>query len=525
MNGSEAMVRTLLQHEISVCFANPGTSEMHFVSALDRLPRMRCVLGLFEGVVTGAADGYFRMAQRPAATLLHLGPGLGNGLANLHNAKRARSGIVNIIGQHAHDHIANDAPLTSDIEGIARPMSNWVRTCASAATAPTDVADAVAVAANPEPGIASLILPADVAWGDSPEQDLARRAQRPLPRPADDIVERIAELLLSGRYPPESTALLLGGRAMRGEAPRLAGQIAARTGCRLLAETKNARSERGAGRVNIPQIPYPIGPALDTLKDIRYLVLVDARAPVAFFAYPETPRLLTHPECRIDTLACPAEDVTSALVALNDAVKGSANEIAHLSPAARSAHGGNGASDDTPTSLSLGHALAGLLPEHAIIVDEAITTGRQLQSACASAAPHDWLEITGGAIGYGLPCAVGAATACPDRKVVAIIGDGSAMYTVQSLWTMAREGLDITVVICANRKYQILRGELAAMGGPPPAANAERMLSIDQPALDWVQIAGGHGVPATRVSSASGFAHALGRALATPGPHLIEVLL
>ena len=521
MNGSEAMVRTLLNNQIDVCFANPGTSEMHFVSALDRLPRMRCVLGLFEGVVTGAADGYFRMAQRPAATLLHLGPGLGNGLANLHNARRARSGIVNIIGQHARDHIANDAPLTTDIEGIARPVSNWVRSCAAPETAAADTLAAIEAASNPRPGVASLILPADVAWGESPGAAGAAPQPRALPAPAATAVEQIAQLIARCGHAPQSVALLLGNRAMRGDAPRMAGQIAARTGCQLLAETKNARSERGLGRVNIPQIPYPFDGAIAALKDIRLLILVDASKPVAFFAYPGKPRFLTHPDCRVETLAMAGEDVDEALRMLGAAVGAQTDNVAYLSQA-RAAWS---AADDTLDAISLAGIVASLLPENAIVVDEAITTGRQLQRSCAGAPPHDWLEIPGGSIGYGLPCATGAAVACPGRKVLAIIGDGSAMYTLQALWTMAREGLDVTVVICANRKYQILRGELQAMGGPEPGANARRMLTLDSPNLDWVHMARGHGVDAVRAATAGEFASALRTSLAQRGPRLIEAVL
>lgn len=521
MNGSEAMVRTLLSNDISVCFANPGTSEMHFVSALDRLPQMRCVLGLFEGVVTGAADGYFRMAERPAGTLLHLGPGLGNGLANLHNAKRARSGVLNIIGQHAREHIANNAPLTSDIEGIARPVSQWVRTCASAATAVDDTVAAIQAASTPRPQVASLILPADVAWGDCSAEPRRAPDARPLPGPAAEMVETIARLLHSGNYEPDSVALLLGGRAMRGAAPRLAGQLAARLGCRLLAETKNPRSERGVGRVNIPQLPYPINAAIEALKDIRLLILVDAAKPVAFFAYPGKPLFLTAEGCRVETLANLDEDVVNALQALNDALGATADDVAYLSHTLLIPIPCDGALN----AQSLGSVLAALLPEQAIVVDEAITNGRQLQRSCASAPAHDWLEIPGGSIGYGLPCATGAAVASPGRKVVAIIGDGSAMYTLQSLWTMAREQLDVTVIICANRKYQILDGELAAMGGPPPAVNAQSMLTLDKPNLDWVSLARGHGVPGVCVATVSDFAQALSRGLQSGGPNLIEVLI
>src|SRR5271167_1334621 len=167
MNGAESLVRTLVGGGVNVCFANPGTSEMHFVAALDRVEGMRCVLGLFEGVVTGAADGYFRMKNTPASTLLHLGPGLANGLANLHNAKKANSGIVNIVGQHATYHIGFNAPLTSDIEGLARSMSAWVRTSPNAKSVAADGAAAIAAAKSAPPKIATLILPADTAWNEA----------------------------------------------------------------------------------------------------------------------------------------------------------------------------------------------------------------------------------------------------------------------------------------------------------------------------------------------------------------------
>lgn len=520
MNGSEVMVRTLLSSSVSVCFANPGTSEMHFVAALDKLPEMRCILGLFENVATGAADGYYRIARKPAATLLHLGPGLSNGLANLHNAKRAGSGIVNIIGQHALDHIANDAPLTSDIEAIARPVSQWIRTTVHADTAAVDTAAAV-TAANAHPGqVASLILPADAAWTETNNSEIKATQARPAAFAAESIIENIAQLISSGKYKPESIGLLLGGRALLDEAPNFAGQIAAKTGCRLLAEPKNARSMRGRGRVNIPQIPTPVDGAIDYLQDIKLLILVDAIKPVAFFAYPEKSRFLVSDDCRVETLATKYEDSTLALAQLAERLGVNKNNRAYVG-------------DEEPTqwepgrpdSLNLGRALAMLMPENSIVIDEAITSGRQLQQAAHTAAPHDWMEITGGALGYGMPAAIGAALARPDARVVAIIGDGTAMFSLQALWTMAREGLDITVIICANHRYSILDGELHRMGGPKPGRNAERMLSIVDPTLDWVAMAKGHGVPGTRVDNMESFADALERSFRSAGPSLIEVLL
>lgn len=520
MNGSEAMVRTMLASSLEVCFANPGTSEMHFVSALDRFTQMRCVLGLFEGVVTGAADGYYRMAGKPAATLLHLGPGLGNGLANLHNAKRARSGIVNIVGQHATDHIANDAPLTSDIEGIARPMSHWVKTTASANEAPVDTAAAITQACGAEGRIATLILPADAAWSECETGPVVAQRAAPASIVRSDAIETIARLIRECRD-PGTVALLLGGRGTRAKAAELAGRIAAHTGCQILAETKNARSERGAGRVNLPQIPYPMDQSLALLKEVRVLILIGAAKPVAFFAFPGKPRMLMPDESEVHTLATPAQDIEAAL-----------DELCRTLGAARTPPAmvglpnlPDGLPSGKPTSEHIGHVVARMLPENAIVIDEAVTTGRQLQKATVSAAPHDWLEITGGSIGYGLPAAVGAAIACPNRKVLAIIGDGSAMYTLQALWTMAREGLNITVVICANRSYKILYGELERMGGPTPGPNATRMLTLAEPALDWVALAKGHGIEGSQVATLEAFADALRIAMRTDEPRLIELLV
>jgi acetolactate synthase-1/2/3 large subunit len=520
MNGAEAVVRTLLAGGIDVCFTNPGTSEMHFVSALDRVTDMRCVLGLFEGVVTGAADGYYRMTDKPAATLLHLGPGLGNGIANLHNARRARSGIVNIVGEHATDHIANDAPLTSDIEGIARPVSHWLKTTPSAAAAPADTAAAIRAASSTPGRIATLVLPADASWSACESGPVTVEPVAPAQMASAATIEAIARRIRSAEN-PASVALLLGDKGMRAKAAQLAGKIAARTGCKLFGETKNARSERGAGRVNVPQIPFPVDQAVALLRDIRLLILVGAANPAAHFAFPGKPRLLMPPDGEVHVLATPAEDIEATLDALCDALDARRSPPALLSAAAAAGPLPTG----KPTAETLPHVIAALLPENAIVAEEAITSGRQLLKSTACAAPHDWLELTGGAIGFSLPTALGAAIACPDRKVLAIVGDGSAMYTIQALWTMARENLDVTVVVCANRAYQVLSGELKNMGGQPPGPSARRMLTLDEPALDWIALAKGHGVDACRVETLEAFADALRTAMRVKGPRVIELLI
>ena len=267
MNGAESLVRTLVGSGVEVCFTNPGTSEMHFVAALDHVEGMRCVLGLFEGVVTGMADGYARMADIPASTLLHLGPGLGNGLANLHNARKARSPIVNIVGEHATYHIEHDAPLTSDIEGIARPVSHWVKSSPTARDIAADGAEAVAVARSGAGRIATLILPANTAW-DKADGAAPPKAPDGRPNVSEQAIRAAAAALTSG----EETLIHLTGRALREDALTLLGKIQARTGCRLSCMTSNARWQRGAGRVSVERIQYPVDVALKQLATVRHIV-------------------------------------------------------------------------------------------------------------------------------------------------------------------------------------------------------------------------------------------------------------
>ena len=515
MNGAESLVRSLLASDVEVCFTNPGTSEMHFVAALDHVPGMRSVLALFEGVATGAADGYWRMARKPASTLLHLGPGLANGVANLHNAKKAGSGVVNIVGQHATRHIALDAPLTSDIEGIARPVSHWVHSSHNAADVGFDAARAVRAARRAPGQVASLILPADTAWSEGGAVADPLTPSAP-PCPEDVLVDQAAQALAG----PDSL-LLLGGGAMRdAQTLEKAGRIAAKTGCGLMAEWASARTARGAGRVAIPKVPYPIDLALEKLAPYRRIVLVGARAPVGFFAYPDKPARLTHPDADILELAGAGADLPAALDALA-AATGAGGATAQVAQAERPGLPPLGPL--TPDSLA--PLIARAIPENAIVVDESVTTGRGFGPATWGAPPHDWLNNCGGSIGYGLPVSVGAAIACPDRKVLALISDGSAMYTLQALWTLAREGLDVTVVIFANRSYNILRGELTKVGVQNPGPRAIDMLSLDRPELGWGDMARGMGVEAHRAEDTDAFVRALEAGLTTPGPVLIEAVM
>lgn len=514
MNGADSLVHTLLASDVEVCFSNPGTSEMHFVAALDHIPGMRCVLVLAEGVATGAADGYYRMARKPACTLLHLGPGLANGLSNLHNAKKAGSGVVNIIGEHASTHIELDAPLTSDIAGIAGPVSHWVHSSEDAASVGADAAAAVAAALNAPGQIASLILPSDTAW------NLGGITADPVEVPAPVTPSQADQTHAAGMLTGPDTLLLLGGLALSEDNLARAGQIAAQTGCKILSEWSNARCARGEGTVFIGRVPYPIDQALKVLAPFKRIVLVGARAPIGFFAYPGKPAVLTAEGADIFELAPAGGDMDAALVDLvtaTGAVETPATGICVLDlPDAQTG----------PINLdTLAHVLARAIPQNGIIVDESVTTGRAFFPATKGARRHTWLNNCGGSIGYGMPAAIGAAIACPDRPVMALVGDGSAMYTVQALWTMAREDLDITTLIFANNSYRILRGELTNVGVQNPGPRAIDMLSLDRPVIDWCQMAQAHGVPASRVETCEALEAALEHAAQTPGPHLIEVAL
>ena len=513
-NGAQALMRTLVDAGVTVCFSNPGTSEMHFVAALDDAPGMRAVLCLFEGVATGAADGYARMAGKPAATLLHLGCGLGNGLANLHNARKGRVPVVNIVGDHATYHVKYDAQLQSDIETVARNVSPWVRTSRSTEALCRDAAEAIATSLGPPGQVATLILPADVSWseGGVPE---ALPSIAPPPCGTDDTIAAIARVLQAGGR----NALLLGGRGLRAPGLMAAARVAARTGVKLLAEVFPTRIERGAGLPSVERIAYLAELASVQLAELDNLILVDAKSPVSFFAYPGKKSDLVPDTCAVHVLASPVEDALGSLEKLVGQV-GAADAAPALQAAMRPGRP-RGKFTADKVCKSIGH----LLPENAIIVDEAQTSGVMLPVMTAGAPRHDLLALTGGAIGQGLPCAVGAAVACPDRPVLALIGDGSAMYTLQALWTMAREKLNVVAVILNNRSYAILNVELQRVGAASAGPKAMNQLDLGAPAIDFVQMGLGLGVRSVRATTTADFVAALERALATPGPHLIEAVI
>jgi acetolactate synthase-1/2/3 large subunit len=527
MLGAEILVRSLVAGGVDTCLGNPGTSEMHFIAALDRVAGLRSVLTLFEGVATGAADGYARLAGKPACTLMHLGPGLANGLCNLHNARRARVPIVNIVGEHAANHRRYDAPLHSDVEAVARPFSDWLRTAQSAATLSADCAAAIAAARQAPGRIATLILPADVAWtdgGDAPPVPLPVDAGAA--RTAASRIEAAARRLRSG----ERCGLMIGGAGLGERGLALAAAIAAATGCRVFAPMSNARIARGGGRMPIRRVPFGVDEAVAFLAGLETVLLFGAKPPVAFFAYPDKPSLLTPPGCAVIPVSEPEDDVLRALEDLADALAvRSPGAVAPAGPSASrvtaSGSGGLQAASGRLTPAALAAVVAQLLPEDAIVVDESLSLGFTLFPATEAAASHDWLQMAGGATGEGLPLAVGAALASPRRKVLCLQADGSGLYTCQALWTMAREGLDVTVVILSNRSYATLYGELAKVGAREAGPRALSMIRLDDPDIGWSDIARGFGVPGERSTDAAGFAAALARALAVQGPSLVEAVL
>lgn len=513
MNGAELALRTAVDNGVEVCFANPGTTEMELVGALDSVSGLRAVLTLFEGVATGAADGYGRVRGTPALTLLHLGPGFANGIANLHNARRAHTPVVNVIGDHATWHRSADAPLTSDIGSLVRPVSLHVDTVSSPAHAGSAMLDALGGALGPPSGVSSLVFPQDAAWGQADLHDVGTPAVVAAELDGDALGAAAAAL-----RSPSGVAILLGGTVRREELIT-AHRIASGTGCQIFVDTFPAVLEQGRGLPRFDAVPYFPEQAIDALADVSTLIVAGTRAPVAFFGYQSVGRSsLLADDCEVISIAPPGVRGHLGLEAVTELLEFAATPpVIDVEPAAE------------PTGdldiMTMGALVAALQPDDAIIVNESATSGLGWAVAAGGAAPHEMFSLTGGAIGQGLPCAVGAAVAAPDRRVIALQADGSGLYTLQSLWTMAREGLDVTVVVCANQAYRILQMELHRTGNADPGPQAHALTDLSGPAPDWVSLARGFGVDGVSVSTLDGLRDALLRSLATEGPSLIEVLL
>jgi len=512
MLGAEVLLRTLVANGVRLCLANPGTSEMQFVAALDRVPGLRSVLCLFEGVCAGAADGYARMLRKPAATLLHLGPGLANGLCNFHNAQKAHSPVVSIVGEHATWHRRFNSPLANDVEGFARPVSGWVHVLESADRMGEAASSAVSAAYGPLGTVATLIVPADFSWSEAGEPGRVAPIREPARVPSERIKE-IADLLRSS----EAVGFFLAGTALFGRGLDAAGRLAASTRAKMVANRYAERLERGRGRFPLERLPYFPEAAEKTLAGLKHLVLVETEAPVSFFGYPGRRSELAPEDCVSHVLAGREENGAEALMALAGEFTARPFEPV-ASPEA-------GAPEGPLRPESIGQLMASLLPENAIISDEAVSSGAEIERHLRHAAPHDLLPVTGGAIGQGLPVAAGAALACPDRKVVALEADGSSMYTPQSLWTMAREQLDVTVVVLANRRYRILEIEMTRTGSASIGPHADALMDLHRPELDWVLLAKGMGVEASRAETVEEFRKEFTAAMRGRGPRLIEAVI
>lgn len=513
-NGADALIQTLINSGIDTCFTNPGTSEMHFVAALDGT-EMKGVLTLFEGVATGAADGYARIAEKPAATLLHLGCGLGNGIANLHNARKARVPMVNIIGDHALYHKQYDAPLESDIETLARNISSWIRTSSATDEVGKDVAEAIGVATTAPEQISTLILPADVSWGEG--GSVAQVPEKPASELADTVtINAIADILKNSG---KKTAILLGRRVLLEEGLLEAAKIAEKTGAKLFAEVFPTRMERGAGLPFVERIAYLAEMVTVQLTGFEHLVIIDAKEPTSFFAYPGKKSYLVPDGCSVHNLVSVEQD---ALASLQELV--ATLEATHTMPKLQESSRPKLPSGKL-TASKVCQTIGALMPENCIISDEAQTSGLKLPGYTAGAPRHDLLTLTGGAIGQGLPVAIGAAIAGKNRPVIALIGDGTAMYTIQALWTIVREKLDVTTIILNNRSYAILNIELERVGAASVGPKAKSQLDLSQPEIDFVAIANGLGMPAVKAETAKEFNQAIENAFNKPGPHLIDAVV
>ncbi len=513
MNGAEYVIQAAVNAGIDICFSNPGTTELPLVNALDKIPGMRSVLGLFEGVCTGAADGYARMTGKPAMTLLHLGPGLANGIANLHNAKRAGTPILNIIGEHATWHRPHDPLLAMDIEAIASTVSGWVRTSTSTDRLAKDVAEAIAAANQGQ--IATLIVPSDCQWTQMNQTETFS----PHPGPPAFDASTLQLVIDKFRRNRKKTALVLGGPALSREGLMAAARIGAATDCDLLCGTFPSRMERGAGLPAVRKIPYLPEMALEMLKGYELVVFAGEREPVAFFGYNGMgSRFLSDSQEKIHVNVSSGH-IIAALTHLADALSSNPEPAPlYLAPYQRPEIR-SGALD----GVKAGEIVAALQPENAIVIDEAITNSLAYFELTAGCPEFTLLSLTGGSIGQGLPCATGAALACPDRQVIDFQADGSAMYTVQSLWTQAKENLNVITLICSNRGYDILKLEQARAGILNPGPNATRMTDLS--GIDWVKIAQAQGVPGVSVATAEALAEAYEKALDRQGPYLIEMRL
>jgi acetolactate synthase-1/2/3 large subunit len=509
------LFKALRDAGLDTCFANPGTSEMQLVYEIGRTKGMRAVLCLQENTVTGAADGYARMAGKPAFTMLHVASGFANGIGNLHNAGRANTPMVNVVGANATYHQPNFCEhelINGRVADLARPVSHWTQEARTADELGVLAALAANHARTGAGKICTLIAPTNCQW------DPALAPPAPLPPPqrpqvARESIDEVATLLANGK----KTALLLGSHALYGEGLELAGRIATRTGVDLLGEMWVARLARGEGRVPVRLVPYLREHAAFFLQGYEQLILLGAQLPMSTFAYQGAPLNKLPASCQVTALATVENDLLAVLRELAQAV------AAPAQPGARTARASAAAPTGALSADAIGQSLCLLMPQDAILVNDGATCSPPIVNRTAGARAHDYLDGSrGGALGGGLPLALGAAIACPERRTILLQGDGSGMYASQALWSMARERTDVVVIVLRNDNYAILEVELARVREGDANDTMLSMMHLDDPVLDWVKLAEAHGVAATRATTAEEFHVQLEDALQQRGPHLIE---
>lgn len=512
LTGAECLIDSLVNSGVGPFFTNPGTSELHAVSAIDRSTKARGILCLFEGVATGAGDGYGRIARHPAGVLLHLGPGLANGMANLHNARQAGTPMVVVVGEHGAKHLAYDSPLKSDLGSLPPFYSKQTVRLHVGDDIGRLARDLVTATCTPPTGIATIIAGADVMWSEAQARPFTDAGVRRKVEPSSADIRNAVSMLRSG-FP---AAIVLGGSALSSKGMQLASAIAQATGSTLLSETFNARHTRGAGLPVVQRIPYFPELAIPFLSKFARLVLIGAKKPTSFFASPVHPSDLVGPGCEVSGFDPQADPL--------DVLQAIAGEVAARSQASVAArevlplHSGN------LTPAAIWAALNNFMPEGSIVSDEAGMSSRGADEAMSVAAQHDWLNLTGGSIGQALAVAAGAAVARPGSKVFAMQGDGGGLYTPQALWTQAREKLDVINVILNNGRYGILDYE-AKRHGMSLGQKGAALFDLGSPTVDWVSLSQGFGVRAAAASTAEEFNTLLRDAVSTPGPSLIEARL
>ncbi len=526
MNGAQMVIKTAVDAGIKVCFANPGTTEMPLVEALDSVEGIQAKLGLFEGCCTGAADGYGRMTGTPALTLLHLGPGLANGLANLHNAHRAKTPIVNLIGDHASWHRDADAPLAMDIATLASVIPGWQRTSTSVDSLSQDTADAISAAMKGQ--VATLIIPQDFQWGECKDETICSPSFSYDPIDHDLITKAETHLKNS-----QKTLIILGGRALKKEGLFKAAQIKEKTHCDILSDSFPAHADLGNNLPALKRVPYFPEHAIKVLSQYQTIILVGTKPIVSFFGYKDTNCQIISQDQTVIKLNPKNQDLLEILDTLIEKVdapqKGqhdpAQNDPTQNDPTQNGMTNNTALPQEKLTGKTICQIISAHTPKNAIVVEEAITSGTAYSAIAANSHFHSLLTMTGGSLGQGMSCSTGAALACPSRPVISFLGDGAAMYTLQSLWMQARDNLNITTLICSNNSYDILKLEYHRAGNKSVRQNTAALMNLDHPSINWVKLSQGLGVPAVSVGSGKQLIEELKKALDASGPHLIEMLI